>query len=294
MMTASGALSVVIPTLGGKSLAATIDRLNSGSVVPNEILVCIPRDEQDRAARLTAPNVRLVVTAFRGQVAQRAAGFAQAIHPYVMQLDDDMLVDMHCVARLLDVVAKEGPNVAVAPALLRNPGAESFYRTPENRTLLSLYYWLLNGSRGYAPGTITKAGTNIGVDPERQAQDTMEVEWVPGGCLMHRRENLILDNFYPYTGKAYCEDLFHSFHLRRTGVRLLVCASARCYLDNASVLDGTMDLTGFLRFLRADARARRYLLRLGARRTPRMYFYYLVMLMRFLFGRSKRLMGSTT
>lgn len=294
MMNASRAISVVIPTLGGESLASTIDRLNSGSVVPDEILVCIPRDEQDRVARLTAPNARFVITAFRGQVAQRAAGFAQALHPYVMQLDDDMLVNTDCVARLLDVVAKEGPSVAVAPALLCNPGGESFYRTPANRTLLSLYYWLLNGSRGYLPGTVTKAGTNIGVDPELQTQDAMEVEWVPGGCLMHRRENLILDNFYPFTGKAYCEDLFHSYHLRKTGVRLLVCASAHCYLDNVSILDGTMDLAGFMGFLKADARARRYLVRLSARSMPRMYFYYLVVLMRFVFRRSKRLVLSTT
>ena len=41
-------LTVVIPTLGGDSLFKTIELINSGTIVPEEILVCIPKEEAYR------------------------------------------------------------------------------------------------------------------------------------------------------------------------------------------------------------------------------------------------------
>jgi len=35
-------VSVVIPTLGGPSLSDTITRVNEGTCVPDEVIVCIP------------------------------------------------------------------------------------------------------------------------------------------------------------------------------------------------------------------------------------------------------------
>lgn len=48
-----------------------------------------------------------------------------------------------------------------------------------------------------------------------------EVEWLPGGCVLHHRENLILEDFYPFVGKAFAEDLFHARLLRINNVRLV-------------------------------------------------------------------------
>ena len=47
-------VSVVIPTLGGAWVADTIARLNAGTVVRREILVCVPEDVADGAAALAA------------------------------------------------------------------------------------------------------------------------------------------------------------------------------------------------------------------------------------------------
>ena len=38
-------LSVVIPTLGGKSINTVIDKINDGIDKPNEILICIPSND---------------------------------------------------------------------------------------------------------------------------------------------------------------------------------------------------------------------------------------------------------
>ena len=74
-------VSVVIPTLGGESLFKTVDYLNEGSMIPDEILVCIPDDQFYRAESLSHENVRVIKTTFYGQVAQRATGFQQAKTP---------------------------------------------------------------------------------------------------------------------------------------------------------------------------------------------------------------------
>jgi glycosyltransferase involved in cell wall biosynthesis len=279
-MAAHPPVSVVIATLGGDCLAQTLETLNRGSIVPDEILVCIPRDNVSNVARLSLPNLRIVATECRGQVAQRAVGFARAANDYVLQLDDDMLVDEQCLERLVAAVGDGREPIAASASLICVSNGQSFYRRPSNRAALGLYYWILNGARGYQPGGITRAGTNVGVDPQGLQQDCVEAEWLPGGCVMHRRANLVLDDFYPFKGKAYSEDLFHSQRLRAKGVRLVVSTSARCLIDDTPVFP-RMSPGVFLRFVRADLRARKHLVRTSGLSVARMYLYYLIALARY-------------
>ena len=55
------AIAQGIATLGGDCLAATIEKLNASTVVPAEILICIPEIEAPRAARLAGGNVTVVI-----------------------------------------------------------------------------------------------------------------------------------------------------------------------------------------------------------------------------------------
>lgn len=286
-------LSVVIATLGGDSLQATIDALNRGSMVPAEILVCIPEQEAPRAASVAGPNVRIVITPCRGQVAQRAAGFRTAVGPLVLQMDDDMLVAPDCVERLVETLASYGPEAAVAPALVDVHSGSPVYRKPDLPVLLQMFYYrLVNGSGGYEPGRINRAGDPIGIDPAASptGQRVHDVEWLPGGCVMHFQPNLVLDNFFPFAGKAFCEDLIHSHHLNRKGVRLLVDANAVCGLE--LVYASSSGMREFFRNLRADFRARRYFMQLSERRMPRMYLFYLARVASYLAKRLARLVAS--
>ena len=232
-------LSVVIPTLGGETLRGTIEQLNRGTVVPSEILVCIPEEDADRVKGLSFANVRVVKTRIRGQVAQRAVGFQEATEPLVLQLDDDIYLEESCLSILIESMGKKS-NVAISPSLLDcNTGKLSrFMNKPDqaDNFLYKLQFRIINGTDGYQPGNIARAGVNMAFSDT--ATEPYEVEWLPGGCTLHHRENLVKYNYYPYEGKAYGEDLFHSAIMRQNGLNLYHCPRAICRLDLSSSKGG--------------------------------------------------------
>lgn len=272
-------LTVVIATLGGDSLKRTIQRLNAGSIVPDEILICIPACDSHKVLNLSFPNAKVIATSCKGQVAQRAIGFKNASYDYVMQLDDDLLVDKYCVEYLLETLKAHGPKAAVAPSFFWVSTRESFYKAPRNKTLLKWYYWILNGRVGYQPGKITHAGTSVGIDPSSADNEIFDVDWLAGGCVMHRKENLVLDNFYPFAGKAYCEDILHSHYLKKKGLQLFVGSKAICWLECPPLW--SQPCGAFLRDLVFDFKARQFFVRLTSRSAWRMAVYYLVSLLRY-------------
>jgi glycosyltransferase involved in cell wall biosynthesis len=253
-------VSVVIPTLGGESVWETIECLNSGTLVPEEILLCIPETETHRVNGRVVPNVTILPTTCRGQVAQRARGFRAARSPLVLQLDDDIMLDRDCLERLVEFLGTE-TGLAVGPELYdRATGRyRSFLaRDPTTKTGVaeSILYWVINGPAGYQPGQIGRAGINMGVP---QSGDYRGLAWLPGGCVLHRREELELSDFYPFPGKAFAEDLFHSALLTRKGIKLARCGSAKCRVDSASsrataVVRTSKDYLEYSRRMRVFAR----------------------------------------
>jgi glycosyltransferase involved in cell wall biosynthesis len=222
-------VSVVIATLGGGTLAETISTLNRSTFRPAEILVCIPVAEATKLLDPNCENVKVIVTPCRGQVAQRVFGFRNAKYEFVMQLDDDMLVAPDCIERLISTVNVAPRKVAASPALLDGDSGRSLYQRPKRNELLSaIYYRLMNGSAGYQPGCILKSGVAIGVDYQHATDRLVEVDWLPGGCVMHKRANLILENYYPFAGKAHGEDIIHSLYLRQQGCTLVIDTLAKC------------------------------------------------------------------
>jgi len=281
-----GQITIVIATLGGESLAATINSLNSGSVYPKEILVCIPADKAWKVAHLQGGNTSIVKTDFRGQVAQRAAGFQLASCPLVLQLDDDLLLDRFCLERLAATLKLLGPKAAVAPSLVDVQTGQSVYKRPDkNWVVLGLYYWLMNGARGYEPGRIDRSGSSVGVDPSVSPASLYDVEWLAGGCVLHHRENLVMENYWQLPGKAYYEDVVHSSILAASGIRLVIDPSASCSLELFS--QASFSPGDFFQNLYRDYIGRKYFMRRFSRQSFRMYLYYIGRILSYLASRFK-------
>jgi GT2 family glycosyltransferase len=206
-----------------------------------------------------------------------------------MQLDDDVSVDHECVERLIRTLQKF-PDAAVAPTLINSLTNESVYRMDHGDGVFRrIYHWLMNGKDGYREGTIQRSGSPLGIVPGDSASEWREVEWLAGGCVMHRKANLILENYFPFTGKAYCEDMIHSYLLAQKGVRLLIDSRAWCSLEVSPPLQRNWG--AFLRETYDDFIVRRYYMRLSKRAPGRMYLYYLLLLFRYLYLRLVRKTG---
>jgi len=268
--------TVVIPTLGHECLEETLLSLNASKIRPDEILICTPKKSYIKLSESISKNISIIETSDHGQVFQRMIGFSKAKSNFVMQLDDDISLDYLCTEKLLFELNKLGARSAISPVWISKETGNSLYSIEgQNYHLLrAIYCWLLNGSFKCEPGTITKAGTSVGVDHNLISNNIFAVDWLAGGCIMHKKDNLILNNFFPFPGKAYSEDLIHSQLLKDNGISLYVCKEA----IGAQHSDPTipkLDFINFILWIRDDMRAKKYFLKLSKKGFFRMYLYYI-------------------
>jgi GT2 family glycosyltransferase len=262
-------ISVVVPSLGG-DLSKTLNSLNSGTVKPDEIIICVPNKSHSVKDLSIYKNTVVVYSEKYGQVYQRIFGFRKSKYEYIMQLDDDIYVDRYCIEELVSAM-NSLKYASISPLWYNITDKDPLCYKKKSGILMSFYYWMINGSMGYAPGNISLAGTNFGVNPNYVSTDSnlVEVDWQPGGCVLHRRENLILEDYYPYGGKAYSEDLIHSHLLRKSGLSLFVASGAKCMTK----LNPRLSLRGELYL---DFKARLYFVKMANLSIIRMLLHYII------------------
>lgn len=267
-------LSVVIATLGGYCLAQTIASLNSGNKRPAEILICIPEQEASRAAPLAGGNVRLIVTPCRGQVRQRAYGFWQVREPLVMHLDDDVLIAPRDLDRLIEALERLGPGNTVAPIYRDSVSGRCLhaYHSGSLAWLQHLYASAICGAPWGRKrmGRVSPSGVNYGVDENHCYTELLETQWQPGGCVLGFRDELVLDDYFPFAGKAFCEDLVHSLLRRQRGLRLWILSTAHC--RTPAVPPGEFDWAA----LRRDFAVRSHVVKLSGGQAWRLRLWFLM------------------
>ena len=218
-------ISVVIASLGGEAISKTIKMLNTSAYRPTEILICLPHSEVRRVPDELAgvANVQIIATHLRGQVSQRSVGLRVARCEYVLQLDDDVLLFEGTLLRLLEEVRLKGRGSIVAPLFI--PDGESTVSNTTETGLLafcsSFYFSIVCGAFFGRKrfGTISRSGIAFGISSLKDSSELVESDWIPGGAVMCHASDLILDDYYPYSGKAYSEDLIHSVLWKRQGCR---------------------------------------------------------------------------
>ncbi len=228
--------TVVIATLGGPTLPTTVSCLQASDWAPSEIILCIPESEQHCADSVRGvPSVHIVPTAVRGQVAQRAVGFAQAASELVLQCDDDVHFDTSVPGLLRDALLAIGRRSVVGPVFY-NPASGApiaRYATGMRGRAGDVYFWLLAGLPWgkQRMGRFSSTTCAISVDPAHADAPVVESDWLAGGFVLGWREDLVRTNFYPFAGKAYCEDVLHARERAALGVKHHVVVAARVFTE---------------------------------------------------------------
>jgi len=222
-------LTVVMATVGEPELCKSLEALSQGSVIPVIVLLCIHFEIMDRVMHLADqyPFVEVIPTEVKGQVKQRIVGFQRSRTKFTIQLDSDVVASKALLENLKNAIVKH-PKACVGPRIIRQDTMQEYSFLSSTCNVFCgwqkrLLIWILNGRKGYESGLISKGG--IGFGPVLDGSYA-EVDWLPGCCVIHETKNLLLKDFYPRNGKAYAEDLYHSFFLREKGIKLLVSEDA--------------------------------------------------------------------
>jgi glycosyltransferase involved in cell wall biosynthesis len=236
-------LSVVIPTLGGIQLKDTIEALQNSSIRPMEILICIPNSSELLAEIDLSDNVEIIRTKKKGQVYQRMIGFLAVKGELVLQIDDDIILVKDAIEKLVYCLDSLSGKAAIAPNLLKEGTDQSVFSRNSNTISRRFSDWILNGKSGYKPGVFSLSGVgfDLNFNFNDKTQGKTVSEWIAGGCILHRSQNLITQDFFPFSGKSYSEDLMHSILLRQNGVKLYVCNNAIAYVGETPYSDSLIE-----------------------------------------------------
>ena len=206
-----------------------------------EILICIPNSSELLAEIDLSDNIEIIRTKKKGQVYQRMIGFLAVKGELVLQIDDDIILVKNAIKRLVYCLDSLSGKAAISPNLLKQGTNQSAFSRNSNTISRRFSDWVLNGRSGYKPGVLSLSGVGFDLDFNDNTQENTESEWIAGTCILHRSQNLITQDFFPFSGKAYSEDIIHSILLRQNGVKLYVCNNAIAYVGATPYPDSLIE-----------------------------------------------------
>jgi glycosyltransferase involved in cell wall biosynthesis len=211
--------AIVIPTKNRpKNLKNLIQSLCESLLKPVIVIIV---DSSDNFGKLNSSYLNIIYENpnIIGQVKQRNYGIKKLIDnydvDYILCLDDDILLFKSTLTELFNGVDKfrkiDSSFIGFSLNIVNNKSAKSFSRR------ILMYSKI--------PGKITKSAYNSSLSSD---DCDIESDWVLGGATLWSKEFLKSNiNDYPFSGKAYGEDLYYSSKIRSIA-RFAVIESARC------------------------------------------------------------------
>ena len=220
---------IVVPSIGESSLHRLLESISLSTVHPTTVYLVLRNiDEFSFNPNLYNFPIQVLHSPKTGQVNQRILGFCNSTSPLVLQVDADCYFTPFFLSNLLTeflrLESKFGPYIALSPSFVDCNGNAMF---SNEIALSSLYRSLLSSCNLlFRFKNLSCFGQNFALNfPTNKLPDSPETfcsDWLPGGCMLQRRSNLVTQNYYPFIGKAYAEDLIHSYLLTSNSISLFV------------------------------------------------------------------------
>lgn len=254
-------ISAVIATLGAVSIEETILDFKRGLLSPEEILICIPKENANKISHLEKiPGVIIVRTSVKGQVAQRAEGLSLAKGDMVLQCDDDIRFSEQTLNKLSNMMLDYGYGHVIGPIFCSSTTEQPIYKWPSGIKQLfsNIYFTLFAGlpwgkARMGSFSTLTAA---VSVDRRSFQRQLIDVDWLAGGFVLSWKQDLVKHNYYPFKGKAYCEDLLHSKERHRKGIKHHVATKVLVFTTPS---ERPENLNGVIKEIKGRFRVAKYL-----------------------------------
>ena len=85
-------LSIVIPSLGNDILYKNLELLNNYSILPNEIIIMIPKEYDYKVKNIFNNNFKFILNEKKAQVDQRINGFSVQYITDILQCKDSIYI----------------------------------------------------------------------------------------------------------------------------------------------------------------------------------------------------------
>lgn len=205
-------IDVIIPTLDGKNIYKTIKSLNLGILKPKKIICVYYYKFNFRKIKKIFKNILFVKSNIKNQVQQRILGYKYSNSNYILQLDDDIILNKKTLLNLYKNKIILGKKSIVGPVFLDLDG-RSMHKLETNRNFFTNIYKYLICDASYGEkkiGTVTSLGIAYGINSKTKKK-IIKTEWLPGGCILFSRD-ILKERFDPFEfkGKSYSEDVFFS------------------------------------------------------------------------------------
>ena len=278
-------ITVVIPTNLKNIRNWRITQLNNYAIENITVILSIPPkvNIEDTYKLGFSKNINIINSQYIGQVNQRQYGLNFCETNLIIQMDDDIDFPINKIKNLLIEFKKLPKHSCLAPYLEIEFDNNLFFKISNLLKNIFLYSEINPKS-----GSVSRSSFPI-PHLKRIKNEVCfeEVSWLPGGILILSFEDIISENYFPFKGKAYCEDLIHSFLLKKKGIKLFL--SNQISFNTEIISYRSLNLRSFRQLIFNDFKIRNYYRKLIKNNFISFIVAYIYIIVIYLTSRIKRI-----
>jgi len=262
-------ITVIIPSLVKKNLNRLLIKLCQETLI-SKIILSIPYHANKKNYNYKNKKIKVFKNAIKHQVQQRINSQNYVASKFVLYLDDDVLFDRNFIKNLYRFKFQRGTNSVVGPVYY-DLQFHKIHKLNGNiifqiKKIIHFLLFLSPIGRSRM-GKVTSAGLCYGVDPDFIGT-YLKTEWIPGGCILINKKDMIRKNYFPSKGKAFCEDLIMSYIFIKKKLNIFIYKKCKVINDTPQKLNSKRDINFYLKGLK------NYFLI----KKSKSYFYYILVL----------------
>ena len=279
-------ISVIVPTIVKDLSNKWINQINSYTNNGINVFLSIPKNKNiDEVYKLGfSEKVKIIKSHSIGQVNQRQFAYKFCKSEFIINMDDDIEFSIEKISILFMQFLNLPEKSCIAPIM-------NLTSNPYNKFKLINFIknFFIFSELNPKPGSISKSSFPVPCTSKNFLNNEFfkEVDWLPGGVLLLRRKHLIKEKYFHFSGKAYCEDLIHSYLLKNKNLRLY--ASNLCSFQTSVLSYRDLNISNFVSYLHKDFLIRNYFRKLIKNKKIPFIKAYLFLLISYLLTRMKRL-----
>ena len=227
-------LTVVCATHNNeKKLFFTIENLSKSSVTPKNIIIVTTNDNYKKYFNknyINSLNINFYISKKKSQTAQRELGIEKVKTKYVIQIDDDVLVDKNCIKNMLIEIKKTNNTIIGGYLIYSNNThiSERFSQSYNNSDILKFVYKLLNNFKKPENMSILESGR---IFPHFIKGETSP-QWLSSFMIYEKEFYKHGEKIYS-KGKGYFEDIVFTHSLFNKGFKLLIKENCKAIVEDA-------------------------------------------------------------